>query len=229
MNKLITAFVIFSFFGWVWESIYCTIRTHKWANRGFLYGPLCPIYGIAGILGLNIYSYIKIGFLPELPWWALFISGFAVSMLLEYPISMILEKLFHARWWDYSYLPLNINGRTSVPTSAAFGLAAIPVMKIIIPFFWNVITDTPDSLTDIVAVFFVAVISMDFTLTVSALTDFQHRVANLDDSFQNTMSDAVEHIYSSQNIMYKKAIDRIAVIKHKEKKVFHSIKEKRKH
>jgi len=98
MNKYIIAFFLFSFLGWVWESIYCTIRDHKWANRGFLYGPICPIYGFGSILGFFIYDLVKTGHLPSIKWWMIFILGFIISMVLEYPTSWALEKLFNARW-----------------------------------------------------------------------------------------------------------------------------------
>ena len=133
MNKVIVIFFMFAFLGWVWESIYCTAKDRKWANRGFLYGPICPIYGCGGIIGLFACDLVRGGFLPQLSPWQMFAAGFVVSMILEYPTSWVLEKLFHARWWDYSRVPLNINGRTSVPTSIAFGAASIPVMKTVLP------------------------------------------------------------------------------------------------
>ena len=133
MNKVIVIFFMFAFLGWVWESIYCTAKDRKWANRGFLYGPICPIYGCGGIIGLFACDLVKGGVLPQLSPWQMFGAGFVVSMILEYPTSWVLEKLFHARWWDYSRVPLNINGRTSVPTSIAFGAVSIPIMKTILP------------------------------------------------------------------------------------------------
>ena len=102
MNRYTITFFIFSFLGWVWETIYCSLRVHKLVNRGFLYGPICPIYGFGALLGFIIYDLVKTGYLPELEWWAIFILGFIVSMVLEYPTSWVLEKLFDARWWDYS-------------------------------------------------------------------------------------------------------------------------------
>lgn len=111
INRYIIAYFVFSVLGWVWESIYCTAEKRKWQNRGFLYGPLCPIYGFGSVIGLLFYDLISYGIIPSLSWWMILIAGFFVSILLEYPTSYILERKFHARWWDYSDLPLNINGR----------------------------------------------------------------------------------------------------------------------
>ncbi|WP_243154852.1 putative ABC transporter permease [Clostridium thermarum] len=218
MNRYILAFFLFSFLGWLWESIYCTMCKHKWANRGFLYGPICPIYGFGSLFGFFIYDLCKAGHLPTMEWWMIFILGFIVSMVLEYPTSWILEKRFNARWWDYSNVPLNINGRTSVPTSLAFGTASILVMKVLIPLADRGLSTLSESLSNILALLLVSIISMDATLTISALTDFQRRVAAIDEGFQNHMTDIINQVYSNQNSLYNKVISRIAVFKLTERK-----------
>lgn len=213
MNTYILAFFFFGLLGWIWESVYCTICDRKWANRGFLYGPICPIYGFGGIIGLAAYNLIGKGLLPDLSWWEILIVGFAVSMILEYPTSWLLEKLFHARWWDYSEVPLNINGRTSVPTSVAFGVAAILVVKILSPFTIQLFSAVPDWCSDLFSLILVAIMSADITLTVSALTDFQKHISEVDEAFQDHMTSAVYRVIKSQNRIYSKAIDRISSFK----------------
>lgn len=213
VNRYIVAFFLFSFLGWIWESIFCTIYNHKWANRGFLYGPICPIYGCGSILGLFIYDLMKTGHLPNMEWWDIFILGFIISMIIEYPTSWALEKWFQARWWDYSDFPLNINGRTSVPSSLAFGAAAILLMKVLIPIVDRGLSTLSETILNILALLLVAILSMDATLTISALTDFQKRVAAIDEGFQNHMTDIVNQILSNQNSFYNKVIQRISVFK----------------
>jgi len=213
LNKYIIAFFIFSFLGWIWESIYCTICEHKWANRGFLYGPICPIYGFGSLFGLFIYDLIKAGRLPYLEWWMIFILGFFISMVLEYPTSWVLERQFKARWWDYSDVPLNINGRTSVPTSIAFGIASILLMKVLIPLVDRGLSSLSEPLLNFLALIFVSIISVDTTLTISSLTDFQKYVASIEEGFQNHMTDIVNRVYGKRNSFYQKAIQRIAVFK----------------
>ncbi len=213
MSRYIVIFIIFSFFGWIWESVYCTACQKKWANRGFLYGPICPIYGSGCVIALAIYDLTEKDVLPSLTWWQIFILGFAVSMILEYPTSFVLEKLFHARWGDYSKVPLSIKGRTSMPTSVAFGAASIAVMKFVLPAVSSFIMIFPDWLITMTALIFTAIISADLTLTASALTDFQNMVKRLDESFQNRMTDAVYNIISAENDFRRKAVKRIAVFK----------------
>lgn len=213
MNRYIIAFFLFSFLGWIWESIYCTIEERKWANRGFLYGPICPIYGFGSLLGLHIFDLTKAGSLPDLPWWVLLILGFVVSISLEYPTSWALEKMFNARWWDYSNYPLNVNGRISVPTSLGFGVGAILLMKVLIPFVDRGIRSMPELVSDLLVLGFIIILSIDATLTISSLTDFQKYVASIDEVFQNQMANIVERVYSFPNFFYQKAVQRVAVFK----------------
>ncbi len=218
MNRYIFLFFAFSFLGWVWESIYCTICHKKWANRGFLYGPICPIYGFGGILGLGVYDLATDGYIPTLGILGIFIAGFAVSMILEYPTSWILEKFFHARWWDYSNVPLNINGRTSVPTSIAFGVASILVMEFVIPFADGVVSAIPEVFHNIIALLLVAVISVDATLTVTELTDFHEQVNSIDEAFQEHMTNAVDKAFDKKSNFKLNAASRVRTFKFSERK-----------
>lgn len=215
MDRYIISFFIYSFLGWVWESIFCTAKQKKWANRGFLYGPICPIYGFGAIVGLAVYDLILSGRLIPLSVPAIFAAGFVVSLVLEYPTSYILEKLFHARWWDYTDVPLNINGRTSVPTSIAFGAAAILIMKGFIPTIDKAFIYLPGIITSILALIMVSLCSVDTTLTVTALTDFQNRVNAVENNFQTHMTEAVDKFYSYQGNFFNGAIDRAVSFKHK--------------
>lgn len=219
MNRYILVFMICSLFGWVWESIYCSAKAKKWANRGFLYGPICPIYGSGAIIGFFLLDMEEAGILSVLPWWGVFAAGFVISMLLEYPTSWALEKLFHARWWDYSNVPLNLNGRTSVPTSIAFGGAAIFAMKIVLPAVNRLLIQTPEALIQLLALLTVAILSADATLTVSSLTDFQKHVNDIDAAFQSHMTEAVAQAVAAQSGIKTRAAQRIAVFKLSERKI----------
>ena len=159
----------------------------------------------------------------------IFAVGFVVSMVLEYPTSWALEELFHARWWDYSRLPLNINGRTSVPTSIAFGGAAILLMEVLMPIMDKMVGRLSDTLINFLALLFVAILSVDVTLTISALTDFQNRVAAIDQGFQTKMTNIVDQIFNGENKLYQKAVQRIAIFKLSERrlKISRQLREKR--
>jgi hypothetical protein len=216
LNRYLTAYFVFSVLGWIWESIYCTIKERKWQNRGFLYGPLCPIYGFGSIIALLVYDLISLGIVHQLSWWMTLIVGFFLSMILEYPTSYILEKLFHARWWDYSDLPLNINGRTCVITSLGFGIGAIIIMNYLIPAYEQALVIIPASIIAISCVIFVAIHSSDITLTVSHLTNFQKNIDEMEEIFQSKMTETVDKIFERRSKLYGKTLSRIASFKMKE-------------
>lgn len=209
INRYIIFYFLFALLGWIWESIYCTIQNQKWQNRGFLYGPLCPIYGAGSIFALFAYDLINRGVLEKLSVLQIFIVGFLVSMVLEYPTSYILEKLFHARWWDYSNLPLNINGRTSVPTSVGFGLAAILVMDYLIPKAENFYSILPEILAIILPFILISIHSSDITLTVVNLTNFQKELDEIEENFQERMTQRVDNFYKRKKSFNQKALRRV--------------------
>ena len=216
LNRYLTAYFVFSVLGWIWESIYCTIKERKWQNRGFLYGPLCPIYGFGSIMALFIYDLILLGVVPNLSWWMILIVGFFFSMILEYPTSYILEKKFHARWWDYSNLPLNINGRTCAITSIGFGIGAIIIMNYLIPSYEKILVIIPATIIAVLCVIFVALHSSDFTLTVSNLTNFQSNIDEIEKSFQDKMTEEVDKMFEKHSKIYGSTLSRIASFKMKE-------------
>ena len=118
--------IFYSFAGSVYESILCSITERKCVNRGFLYGPLCPIYGSGAIL-----IRLALGRLTN-PL-VLFLSGMALCSILEYAVSWLMEKLFHARWWDYSHMRFQLNGRICLLGAVVFGAFAVALVLWIHP------------------------------------------------------------------------------------------------
>ena len=110
MQKLFLYFIIYSFLGWAIESAYVSVLQRRLINRGFLNGPLCPIYGTGAML-----ITIILGRFTDVP--TVFVFGIAITTVLEYIVGFLLEKLFSARWWDYSSHRFNINGRVSLLSS----------------------------------------------------------------------------------------------------------------
>ena len=149
-------------------------------------------------------------------WWMILIVGFFFSMILEYPTSYILEKKFHARWWDYSNLPLNINGRTCAITSIGFGIGAIIIMNYLIPSYEKILVIIPATIIAVLCVIFVALHSSDFTLTVSNLTNFQSNIDEIEKSFQDKMTEEVDKMFEKHSKIYGSTLSRIASFKMKE-------------
>lgn len=130
--KYILMFFFYSFAGWCLESLYCSIGEKRFINRGFLTGPLCPIYGTASlVLIVLIYNPFKDNPL------AVFILGIVLCDIVEYLTSFLMEKLFAARWWDYTYELLNIKGRICLKHSLYWGVISIIFVKVIHPSVEN--------------------------------------------------------------------------------------------
>lgn len=107
-------FLIYSILGWCMEISLCIFRDKKFVNRGFMIGPYCPIYGCGSIL-LTVF----LSKLTEFPV-GLFCSAIVICGTLEYFTSFVMEKIFNARWWDYSRKKFNINGRVCLETIIPF-------------------------------------------------------------------------------------------------------------
>ena len=115
-------FIIYSFFFWICEIIFVSIKQKRLVkSRGFLLGPICPIYGCGGLIMLLYLNKYKSD--PLL----LFISSIMLFAILEYFTSYIMEKMFKARWWDYSNHKFNLNGRITLNTLPLFGLLGLAV------------------------------------------------------------------------------------------------------
>lgn len=133
-------FFIYSFCGWLMETVLCSIREHRFINRGFLNGPLCPIYGCGILLILTFLLPVRDS-IPraEAAVPVIFLAGAVLASAVEYFTSWAMEKLFHARWWDYSKHRFNLNGRICLSISAAWGLLATVFVYQIQPHFESLI------------------------------------------------------------------------------------------
>ncbi|MBP3502542.1 MAG: putative ABC transporter permease [Clostridia bacterium] len=122
-------FMTYAVLGWVMEVTCKLIEDKKFINRGFLIGPYCPIYGYGAILiTILLKKYINDPF-------TLFIMAILICGVLEYLTSYFMEKIYKARWWDYSRKKFNINGRICLDTILPFGLLGLLIMYVLNPFF----------------------------------------------------------------------------------------------
>ena len=154
--------MIYSVIGWVYESTICSIGQRKLINRGFLNGPYCPIYGTGAVLVLLVLGRIQN---PVL----LFFAGAVLTCSLEYLTSWLMEKLFHARWWDYSKRKFNIGGRVCLIGAIVFGAFSVVLILVLHPWVKSLtdrLTDT--ALTWICAILLVGIVS-DLIVTVKGL------------------------------------------------------------
>lgn len=161
-------FIIYAILGWIAETIYCSVLERHFVERGFLRGPLCPIYGCGALLILwALLPYVK-------HWLLLFAIGFLLTSVLEYITSFVMEKIFRMRWWDYSDHFLNINGRVCLLNSTLFGLLTLILAKVLHPLVEKLVGALPEhllyALTVVVGIAFLAdlITSVKATLRLKA-------------------------------------------------------------
>ena len=131
-NELLLYFFIYSFLGWIMETIFSYIVLGYFDDRGFFIGPICPIYGFGMLILLSL-SYYK-----ENPI-KLFIISTAVCTFFEYLTGYALEAVFQLKWWDYSNNLLNINGRICLPYALGWGFISLIFIMYVHPFIVNII------------------------------------------------------------------------------------------
>lgn len=160
---LILLFFFYSFIGWLVEVLEGIINNRGFINRGFLVGPICPIYGISCIsmlLLLNRY---------ENDYVILFILGMVICTLIEYITSLILEKIFNTRWWDYSDHKINLNGRVCLETMILFGISGILLMKGFRPFTNYILGITPSNIKLIISIVLTVILLIDLFFSIKVI------------------------------------------------------------
>lgn len=173
-------FMVYSVIGWIWEVIICSVPAKKFINRGFLNGPYCPIYGFGAVLVAVLLRDIDNPIL-------IFLAGALLTCTLEYITSWVMEKLFHARWWDYSDKFLNINGRVCLIGAVAFGSLSVVVLKLIQPFLEEHTNRLPELACSLIALILFTVIIIDAVFTVTKIYDLNEKLHELSERINDTL------------------------------------------
>lgn len=174
LYQLFWFFVIYSFLGWCVEVIFAAVNSGKLVNRGFLNGPVCPIYGCGMVLVLvSLWPLRNNLFL-------LFFGGMLVTSFLELVTGWALKTLFHTSWWDYSDRPFNIGGYICLSFSLVWGLAVVGVIRIIHPPIERLVARVPDSLNPWLTLPVVLVFLADAILTVVTITGLNRDLGELE-------------------------------------------------
>lgn len=135
-------FYFYSVGGWAGESIYCSVLDRRLRNRGFLFGPICPIYGTGAVSMMLSLGWIRPVFEKLIPsFWGKIVAFIVVALvgtivcdIVEYITSFLMEKLFHARWWDYSNRKFNLHGRICLHHSIFWAIGAVVFIYFLDPF-----------------------------------------------------------------------------------------------
>ena len=190
LYHILAYFLIYSCMGWCLEVIYAAATTGQLVNRGFLNGPVCPIYGFGMIIVLFVLTPLQHSIL------LLYIGGVILPSALELVGGWALYKLYHTRWWDYSDFPFNIGGYICLEFCLLWGVGTLVVMRIVHPVVADLVALIPPFVGVILMCFLYAVYAVDVVATAiaaSALADTLDTMEQLGDSI-HAVSDAMTQL-----------------------------------
>lgn len=194
-------FIIYSFIGWFMELIYVGIIDKKITNRGFLIGPICPIYGVGCVLIIILLSDFKSHPL------GLFTLAIVIASILEYFTSYFMEKMFKARWWNYTQNKFNINGRICLETMVPFGLIACLVMYIVNPFIIEKLNQVPNIVLNIISIIFLILFIIDEVVSFNIINHYKKTVKKV--SQEDNTEDINQYVKNkllSKSVLYRRLI-----------------------
>ena len=201
-------FFTYAVVGWCMEVTCKLIQFRRFINRGFLIGPYCPIYGVGGVaITLLLARYV--GDPP-----ALFCMSMIVCSILEYFTSWIMEKLFHARWWDYSTKKFNLNGRICLNTMVPFGLLGVVIMYAINPALMRLIERLGPMARNVLCAVLAAGFLTDLVFSTFVLAHVRTDASPLDRDNTEEMSARVRAAIASRGWAHRRLLDAFPQVRH---------------
>ena len=166
-------FFIYAILGWIIETTLVSIEKRKFVNRGILIGPYCPIYGFGGLaITILLKNYTKDPIV-------LFLMAVIICGTLEYFTSYIMEKIFKARWWDYSAKKYNINGRICLETVVPFGILGCLVMYVLNPITFKYLNMLSNSMLNIISAICFTIFITDNIVSYNVISSFTKTVKTI--------------------------------------------------
>lgn len=194
---------LFSILGWVMEVTLKFIQYHRFINRGFLIGPYCPIYGF-GVIGVTILVGGLLGRAGTYP--ETFMAGFVICGFLEYMTSLYMEKMFHARWWDYSNKPMNLHGRIWIGNLILFGLASVIIVKLIDPHYFNFIATIDPLIISVLAWIIIILMVSDYILSHILMNIVKKEIDNSTGDNTEEISRQIHELLRNRSALHRRIL-----------------------
>lgn len=199
--KLIIVLFLFSCIGWTIEVTLKFMQYRRFINRGYLIGPYCPIYG-CGVVAVTILVNELIG--PNGSFGDVFLAGMVVCGALEYFVSWGMEKLFHARWWDYSKKPMNLNGRIWIGNIILFGIGSVIIIKFVNPLILDWINTWSERMIIMSASLIVMILIADNILSATMMSVVKREIdASAEDNTEE-ISLKIRELLMGKNILVRR-------------------------
>lgn len=193
-------FIIYSIIGWILEILFSLVELKKIVNRGFLLGPYCPIYGAGCLLLVILLS--KYANDPLV----LFALSILICSILEYLTSWIMEKIFKLRWWDYSNMKFNINGRICLETMVPFGIIGVIVVKYVNPFLLNILKIPSFHTLSIIAITVMCLFFVDVLISFNVILNLKSVTKNITKDSTEEIKKAVHKFIHNNLFMYERIV-----------------------
>lgn len=192
-------FYCYSISGWIIECLARSIELKKFVhNRGFFIGPYCPIYGFGAA-----YMYFFLNRYYNDPI-VLFVMAVVGMSTIEYVTSFLMEKIFKARWWDYSHIKFNIEGRICLIYSVLFGILGVLFIYIINPFFLSVVRKIPEIVLIVISIILFITFLIDNILTFSIMSNLKTKLSNIKKDSTSEIDKQVREILSKNTFYLRK-------------------------
>ena len=214
LEQWLLFFFIYCFLGWLWESLYVSIKTKKWVNRGFMHGPMLPIYGSGAIVVLFLALPVRNNY------FLVFLFGLIGATILEYFTGMAMEKLFHMRYWDYTDKPFNIKGYVCLTSSVAWGFFSVAHVMYIHKTVEHILLFLPKNIVDIVVFAVTVVAVVDCTQSFNAAMDLREMLEK-----SKEYNEKLHKLERRVDVVAAVFDDDIKKIKEKSAKKLHDIEE----
>lgn len=191
---LINWFFIYSFFGWLWETCFVSLKNGKYVNRGFINGPFCTIYGFGA---LSVYLILKPVGDSIL---CLFFGGIVVATVLEYVTAVLMESIFHTSWWDYSDNKFNFQGRICLGASLGWGVFTLLLFKVLHPAVEKLVSLYPVNVGEIAVCVISVGYLVDFAYSAAAAFKLHERIPVIEQAVEQARDELLlkmhEHLKS---------------------------------
>ena len=193
-------YFIYSIIGWYLEVGLAFYEHKKFVNRGFLIGPYCPIYGVGCLLLTILLSkYINE---PGV----IFAFSIFICATLEYLTSYLMEKIFKLRWWDYSNMKFNINGRICLETLIPFGIIGVLVVKYISPFLINTVNSINFNVLVIINIIILSILITDILISFNVVFNLKNVTRNLNKDSTEEIKKAIYKFIHNNIFMYNRIV-----------------------
>lgn len=202
-SLLILLFMAYAFVGWACETIYCCALTRTLTNRGFLNGPLCPIYAVGAFGTLGMAQLVPHRIV------VVFLLGLAVDTLVEYLTGTLLELVFHTKYWDYSEDPCNFQGRICLVNSLLFGAMSAALVFWIHPTVRGLLLRIPARAREWAAGVLLALFVADLCVSVATALKLNLRLKHIGEAMQ-AIREKLDTFGFETSASFRERLDRLA-------------------